>query len=67
MRGVDLAGTFGPIDVTVRVFIEGDLEGNFVKTLDPYDGWEAAVIEWPTPGSGSPCVEDLATPASECP
>ena len=31
------------------------------------DFWEVAIIHWPDPEAGVPCIEDLSTSDLECP
>ena len=51
---------------TVRIYLYGQLAGEFYRQLNAYDWWEVALIHWPKPGQGVPCIEDLSTEELEC-
>lgn len=52
---------------TIRIYIYGALAAEFFADMESGDWWEPAIIYWPEPGEGAPCVEDLSTPEEECP
>jgi uncharacterized protein YfaP (DUF2135 family) len=62
----------GGIGNTVRIYLYGQLQAEFYDILEEdssMDGefWEVAIIHWPDPESGVPCIEDLSTSDLECP
>ncbi len=62
----------GGIGNTVRIYLYGQLQAEFYNILDEdsnMDGdfWEVAIIHWPDPEAGVPCIEDLSTSDLECP
>ena len=62
----------GGIGNTVRIYLYGQLHAEFYNILDEdenYEGdfWEVAIIHWPSPEEGVPCIEDLSTSDLECP
>jgi hypothetical protein len=66
--GVDYFSSSGGLTGnTIRIYIYGQLQAEFYKELGSSDFWEVAVIKWPAPGAGAPCIEDLSTTAQECP
>lgn len=62
--GCDGSGSTGN---TIRIYIYGALAAEFFADMNSDDWWEPAIIYWPAPGEGYPCVEDLSTPEAECP
>lgn len=52
---------------TIRIYIYGALAAEFFADMNRDDWWEPAIIYWPEPGQGAPCIEDLSTPEEECP
>ena len=61
----------GGIGNTVRIYLYGQLQAEFYNVLEPVgeqgNFWEVAIVHWPDPESGVPCIEDLSTSHLECP
>ena len=64
------SGQSGGIGNTVRIYLYGQLQAEFYNVLEPDTGgdfWEVAIVHWPDPELGIPCIEDLSTSQLECP
>ncbi len=66
---VNAYSTSIPSGCTVRVFVFGQLAGEFFNELERPDFWEVALVHWPDDiSTDQPCVEDLTDgdPTDEC-
>jgi len=58
--GVNAYSTSIPAGCTVRIFVFGQLAGEFFNEVNRPDWWEVALVHWPDDiETGHPCVEDL--------
>jgi hypothetical protein len=66
--GASYFGGFGPHTLFIRLFVYGQLKGEWVGTVDS-DFWEVGIVHFREDDIFQPCIEDLTDgdPADQCP
>jgi hypothetical protein len=66
--GADFFSGFGPHTLFIRLFIYGQLKGEWVATVED-EFWEVGIVHFRAENLFDPCIEDLTdgNPADQCP